>query len=286
MTDLQKASEKYATLHEKLLATGNERGLFSHIYCKDLGDCPIVEASAAFTFFWDSELAPAAEEISLEGFPNLKAPIEGMAFIEGKKPLNQEMIGANAGRIGFAVIAASYEQIGSEGMPQVELLGQANAATLLTIQPFWEHYGPEPPPHDPEANEGDVCAFPVAFAVPVRADGRASLVGGKLTTILSPEADPERCVLEVEDDRGDCSQEELEAVEHVDKVVLGGALFTIECLLAAINGRGSIDGDPAGYMEVEISASALIELLMKRGKAKRVGLMAAMQSCRAEFRYV
>ena len=64
--------------------------------------------------------------------------------------------------------------------------------------------------------------------------------------------------------------------------VLGGALFAIECLLAARNGRGAADGEPTDHLELEISP--LIELLMKRGKARRVGLLAAMEKCKAEFR--
>ena len=284
MTGGTRAGAEYATLHEKLLATGQQRGLFSHIYRDHFKKCPTVEASSAFTFFWDSDLAPDQEEISLEEFPNLKAPIEGMAFIEGQKPINRQIIGANVGKIGFAIMVSDYEQMRREELPQLEVLEAANAALLLTIQPFWEHYGPEPPPHDPEAIEGDVCAFPVAFAIPVRTDGRASLLDDKPTTIDSPHSDPGYCVLETDDDRSDCSEEELRAVEHVDKVVLGGPLFAIGCLIAAVNGRGSVEGAPDSYLKLEIDS--LIELLMKRGKAKRDGLFAAMDACRAEFRYV
>lgn len=284
MTDWTNTRTEYATLHEKVLATGEERGLFSHIYRDHFESCPTVEASSAFTFFWDSELAPAQEEISLEDFPNLKAPIEGMAFIEGDKPINQEIVGANVGRVGFAVMVSSYEQVQREELPQLEVLKAANAALLLSVQPFWEHYGLEPPPHDPEAGEGDVCAFPVAFAIPVRADGRASLLDGKPTAIQSPYSDPGYCILETDDDRGDCSEAKLRAVERVDKVVVGGALFAIECLIGAINGRGSVEGEPESYLTLEIDG--LIELLMKRGKARKGGLFAAMHACRDDFRYV
>lgn len=284
MSQQASARGKYPTLHEKVLATGQQRGLFSHIYLEHFEQCPTVEASSAFTFFWDSELAPNQQEISLEKFPNLKAPVQGMVFIEGDKPLTQEIIGANAGKIGFAVMVSDYEQMQHEDLPQAEFLKAANAALLLTVHPFWEHYGPEPPPHDPGAAEGDVCAFPVAFAIPVKADGRASLVDGKPTTIQSPHSDPGYCILETEDDRSDCSEAELRAVERLDKVVLGGPLFAINCLIGAINGRGSVEGEPDSYLKLEIDS--LIELLMKRGKAKRDGLFAAMHACRAEFRHL
>lgn len=284
MTYETRTRSEHATLHQKVLATGEERGLFSHIYRDHFESSPTVEASAAFTFFWDSELAPAQEEISLEGFPNLRAPIQGMAFIEGDKPVTQEIVGANVGRVGFAVMVSDHEQMQREELPQVEVLKAANAASLLTIQPFWEHYDPSPPPHDPDATQGDVCAFPAAFAIPVKADGRASLLDGKPTSIQSPYSDPGYCLLETDDDRSDCSEAELESVERFDKVVLGGALFAIECLIGTVNGRGLVEGDPTGHLELE--TSALIELLMKRGKAKRDGLFAAMHACRADFRYV
>lgn len=91
----------YSTLHQKLLATGSGRGLFSHLPRGHFEKAPTVEAHEALTFFWDSQAAPETDEIELTDFPNLRPPINKMAFIEGKKPV-RDLIGKTAGRVGYS----------------------------------------------------------------------------------------------------------------------------------------------------------------------------------------
>lgn len=279
----------HSTLHEKLLATGSERGLFSHLPMEHFEKAPTVEAHEALAFFWDSSAAPETDEIELTDFPNLRPPVHKMAFIEGDKPLS-ELVGKTAGRVGFAVMVTGRQEMVRDGLPQLDVIDRAGAESSLTVQPFWEGDAEGDTDLDAEGEAGEdneeadreVNAFPAAFLVPVDAGGKAALINGRPCSLYAPrQARPGELALDEPAPYESFPEEDADALKSWEVLVVGGALFACECLIAARNGTVGFRGDQSRHLKLD--PAPLLAKLLEDGEANTHGLAHAMNVCREEF---
>lgn len=205
-----------------------------------------------------------------------------MAFIEGKKPV-RDLIGRTAGRVGFAVMVTDRDEMVRDGLPQLDVIDRLGAQSALTVQAFWEGDA------DLDAEEDDggpvdreLNAFPAAFLVPVDAEGTAALINGRPCSLYAPrQSRPGELALDEPAPYESFSEEDADALKSWEVLVIGGALFACECLIAARHGTVGFCGDQRRHLTLD--PAPLIARLLDAGATEDRGLAHAMNVCRGEF---
>lgn len=252
------------TLLQRIVAEGEQYGLFNHFYRGHFEGCPRIEFSSGFEFFWGERKSDM--RVELDVFPNLGVHIGLMVFIEGRAPERSPFAESN-GRVGFAVMKTDRETAKAQGLQgELELLKATKAGSTLRIQPFWE-FGEQ------------IQTTPVSWHVPVKLDGRPSVSRAAPHPVISY-GSPELCEIVLPE--GDDTPREVR-LATVD--MLGGALFGICCMSAVRpepdEGLVRWSGQPP--QDAALDVGPLAQDLRDRGKADRLGLAHAMAVCRKDF---